>query len=105
MKGSFAKEKISAAVYSLATGRGDIKERLWNSFSGFHPLKESDFPDDLKDKWNDLKGRLTSEEPKYNSDGNIGTGKVENTINKISIDDCLEIAELICILDYEISLK
>lgn len=105
MKGSYAKEKIGSAVYSLATGRGDIKERLWNSFLGFHPLKESDFPDDLKDKWNDLKVRLTTEEPKYDSDGNVTTGKVENTIKKISIDDCVEIAELIYNLNYEISLK
>lgn len=105
MKGSYAKEKIGSAVDILATGKGRVKERIWEAFMQFHPLQETDFPDDLKPKWNELYSKLTAEEPTYDSKGDVTRGSVQNTLDELSEDDCVEIAELIVSLDFDISLK
>jgi hypothetical protein len=105
MRGSYAKEKIGSAVHILATGRDGIKERIWDAYMQFHPLKETNFPDDLKSKWNDLYNRLTSEEPTYNSNGEVTNDRVQNTLKKLTDDECVDIAELIVDLDFEIGLQ
>ena len=105
MRGTYAKEKIGSAVHILATGRGGIKQRIWDAYMQFHPLRETDFPDDLKPKWNELHDRLTSEEPSYDSKGEVTNGRVQNTLNKLTDDECVEIAELIVDLEFEIGLK
>ena len=95
MRHSYAREKLGAAVESMATGRGDIKSRLWYAFLIFHTLKEDDFPEELKEKWNSLHGDLTTEEPSYDSNGEVTDGRVQNTLKVIDDDKCVEIANKI----------
>ncbi len=95
MRHSYAREKFSAAVESMATNRGGVKARLWGAFLIFHTLKENDFPDELKEYWNSIYGDLTTEEPSYDENGEVTDGRVQNTLKMISEDKCVEIANKI----------
>lgn len=95
MRHSYAREKIGAAIESMATNRGDIKIRLWGAYLIFHTLKEDDFPEDLKEYWNSIYNDLTTEEPSYGANGEVTDGRVQNTLKVIDEDKCVEIAKKI----------
>lgn len=99
MRHSYAKEKFSVAVNSLATGKGTMQDRIWNAYRSFHTLDRNDFPDDLKGDWDKIYNTLTREEASYDKNGQVTTGKVQNTLAKISNQEASEIAELICELE------
>lgn len=96
---SYAREKLGAAVYSLATGPGNIKTRLLGAYSSFPTLKDSDFPDEYRDDWRFIHGILTAEEASFDSKGKVTTGKVQNTLKVLDEDVCVQIAERICDLE------
>jgi hypothetical protein len=95
MRHSYAKEKIAAAVESMANSPDDIKSRLWGAFLIFHTLTEKDFPDELKEYWNVIYDDLTQEEPSYDENGEVSNGKVQNTLKVIDDTKCVEIARKI----------
>ena len=99
MRHSYAGEKFGVAVYALATGTGTLQDRIWEAYLSFHTLNREDFSDDLKDYWDKIDYTLTREEPSYDENGQITTGKVQNTLAKMSTQEAAEIAELICELD------
>lgn len=102
MKVYYAKEKLAKAVYCLATGSEDIKKRLWYAYLSFHTLTEDHFPDDMKNRWKELSESLKSEEPTLNKEGEPIKGRVENTIDKLTIEKCCDIAKQIVDLNFEI---
>jgi len=91
------KEKMDAAVFTLVTAKGNARDCIWQSYLQFQPLRETDFPNELKTKWNVLQNKLSA-------DNNEAT-KVQYWLNKLSLDECIEIAELINDLDAEINVK
>lgn len=76
-------EKLRSAVECLATHPGDVKERLSTAYLGFHTLKESDFPHELKSDWAWVIAELNRYEPIVNHRGDIIVGSVEHTMKKI----------------------
>lgn len=99
MRHRYAKEKLGAAVRSMATDKGDIKTRIWNAFQIFHTLSEKDFSEELQGEWNFIFNSLTTEEPSYNTNGELTDGKVQNTLKILSEDQCVQIAERISKLE------
>ena len=51
MRLNYAKEKLSKAVYELATGEHDVRSRLWSAYLLFHPLQLNNFPIELQNDW------------------------------------------------------
>lgn len=50
-------DKFNNAVYALAAGRGDIKERLADAFVRYLvDINESDMPESLRGEFHDLHG-------------------------------------------------
>ena len=47
----YAREKLFSAIKVLATLSGDVRSRLFVAYSVFHPLKEDNFPNELKKDW------------------------------------------------------
>ncbi|MGJ1528072.1 hypothetical protein ACR79H_20640 [Sphingobacterium spiritivorum] len=100
MEFSYARGKIGVAVEDLATGIGNIKERILDAYvGGFHTLGRDDFPEELKEYWDKINEVLTKEEPTYNEKGEAIKGSAENSLLKISNDDAVELARSICYLD------
>ncbi|MBN8671885.1 MAG: hypothetical protein J0L80_14430 [Chitinophagales bacterium] len=102
MRASYAREKINSAAHALASGTGTIQKRLWDAYMEFHPLQSSDFPDDLKEDWNEIHAALTTEEPTYNEKNEPIVGRVENTLRKMSDEAASELAAKITGLQYSI---
>lgn len=99
MRASYAREKFGVAVNEMATGTGDIRDRIWHAYLSFHTLSEKDFPDDLKEDWNFIYSSLTKEEPSYNDNGEVSVGKVQNTLRVLDTETCVELAQRICDLN------
>lgn len=70
-------ERVSNAVESLAIGRGDVRDRLRVAGSVLAPLRPSDFPEKLQDRFNSIKDNLTRYPP-------VGSeGEIEATMKRI----------------------
>lgn len=98
----YALEKLSAAVHSLAVGRGDVRERLRTAFMSFHPVQERDFPDHLKEKWRWIKAELTKFGPVEEQGGKVLEGSVDHTLRRIKNSTGKKIAEAIVNLQSEL---
>jgi len=92
MKYKYAKEKLTAAIYSMVTGIGPIRVRLFFAFQTFPRLSGDHFPDELKDDWNFIHNNLTAKEPSYDGQGNVTEGRVQNTLQELGDVECVEIA-------------
>ncbi|WP_291858539.1 hypothetical protein [Marinilabilia sp.] len=95
-------EGINSNLLCYTGIRNSGKERLLNAFMSFHSLKENDFPDDLKSKWKELNEKLKSEQPTTDFNGEVVSGRVENTLNKLTIEECNEVAKIIVDLSFQI---
>jgi hypothetical protein len=85
----YAYEKMRNAVDTLATGAGAIRVRLHDAFLGFHTLTVTKFADpELKELFATImKGlRIVDIAP-------AEQGTVQASLQKMSDDDCVEIAE------------
>ena len=93
----YAYEKFSAAVHTLATGPGRINERLLYAYLAMVALSPEDFPaGDLRTDYQRLYAALTPKEAKRDE------GKVKATLDEMGEDDAVELAELICDMEYRI---
>jgi hypothetical protein len=61
----YAREKLTNAVYYMATGPGPIKDRLYDAFVELVALSERDFPDDLREDYRWIRAELTKKEAKH----------------------------------------
>ena len=91
----YAHEKLSAAVYSLATGAGRVQERLADAALVLIRLKPDDFPDDgdLRRSFVGVMDDLTYEQPQQE-----GEGRISATLKVTSDYDASEIAKRILAL-------
>lgn len=94
-KKSYAHEKLTLTIHSLATGAGDVRQRLASAFTIFHTLKKEDFPVELQSDWEWVHNELTKFGPIYNEKGEPIIGSVQNTCNKIKNSTGVKIAEKI----------
>lgn len=98
----YAHEKLLHAIYSLATGTGDARSRLWNAYQGFHPLQEKHFPEHLRKDWRWVMDSLTKYDPIYDYKGRLTTGSVEATLKRIRNSTASKIAQKIVYLYFEV---
>jgi hypothetical protein len=63
----YAREKLTNAVYYLATGPGPAKARLYDAFVEIVALSERDLPDDLKEDYRWIRAELTKKETKQHA--------------------------------------
>lgn len=82
--------RFSVAIDALATGKGDLRERLYNAIiSGLQPLKEDDVPEDLRQQ-------LTELQETYSLPGAIGDeGRIKATLDSMDDDQLGELARKI----------
>lgn len=89
----YAVEKLSDAIYSLATGTGRIQERLEGAAEVLLRLKPDDFPDEeLRRTFNGITDDLTYEQPQGEE------GRIAATLRVTSDEDARAIAKRILAL-------
>ena len=91
----YAEDKLSTAVYILATGKGDVRSRLFDAFMEFHPVNSDDFPAELLEDWLWIKKQLTKFGPVYGADNEVKMGSVRHTLNRIKNSTGEKIAQRI----------
>jgi hypothetical protein len=79
----YAHEKLLVALESLATGPGDVRERLLAAYETFHPLTPSHFPPHLRKDFDWVLKQLRQRDPVYDYKGRIIRGSVEETLRHI----------------------
>jgi hypothetical protein len=79
----YAHEKLLAALEGLATGPGDVRERLLAAYETFHPLTQSHFPPHLRKDFTWVLKQLKKCEPIYDYKGRLLRGSVEETLRHI----------------------
>ena len=80
--------RLEYAVMILATGRGDIKERLTRAWRRFSELRMYPTPFWLKKEVEMLSARWESQRPHEE-------GTIYVTVEKMSLDECVDEAEKI----------
>lgn len=80
---NYVREKLNIAVEQLATGKGNVNDRLKSAFMSFHTLKESDFPEALKSDWKWILSEMTKFGPVLNADQSVFQGSVDHTLGRI----------------------
>lgn len=98
----YACEKLFVAIETMATGSGDVRERLNDAFMSFHTLKEDDFPVELRDDWRWVIDQLTRFGPVLDHNGEIYKGSVEHTMQRIRRSTGSKIAKRIFQLYYKL---
>jgi hypothetical protein len=98
----YAREKLFVAIETMATGPGDVRERLVDAFMSFHTLREDDFPIELQEDWKWVIGQLTRFGPVLDHNGEIYKGSVEHTMQRIRRGTGSKIAKRILQLYYKL---
>ncbi len=101
MSVNYAKEKFIAATNTLSRGHGNLKERLIDAYVCLSPLKDEYFPDSLRVYWVNLKNKMTSEDPTV-SKGDVMYGTLQNTVEKMSFEECEKAVDIILGLNYRL---
>ena len=98
---SYADEKFSAAIRSLAIGIGPIKERLIDActYDLIHIQAERDVPENMREDFEELINSVTKDSPTL---ANPNDGKIQATIKNMSEDAAVEIATEILSFAYRI---
>jgi hypothetical protein len=87
---------------TLATGKGDVRDRLLGAYMSFHTLNEKDFPEEFKKDWAWVMKQLTKYGPLRDYKGDVWLGSVENTMNRIRNSTGERIAKKIFDLGWEL---
>lgn len=91
----YAYEKFNDALYSLATGPYDVRQRLRSAYWHFRPVNKKHLPEQLHDDYQWVLNQLTRFEPVIGRDGKVLRGAVEETLNRIRNSTGSKIAERI----------
>ena len=96
---------MGVAVWKLATGVGEIKARLADAYIEIAILQETDFPQELRGKWEQIHSDLTCGKMQYDTrvkDGQIvevPVGRLYSTLRYMRKDKAQRIAQQICKLE------
>ena len=94
-KFSYSRGKLRETIYSLATGPGDVRKRLAETYQGFFILKKEQFPVELQPDWEWVQRELKKFGPIKREDGSVFRGSVENTCRRIKNKTGVKIAKKI----------
>lgn len=86
---SYGFEKFSRAVHALAVSPKSIKERLASATYHLGVLREQHGPDEMREQFNYIAERINSGVPRS------GEGTLAATVNQITEEEAVEIAESI----------
>jgi hypothetical protein len=79
---SRVREKLTEAVYRLATQEGDVRARLKSAHWVLRQLTVEELPDELREDWESIMHRLTRHGPeRYN--GEVFRDAVTHTMSRI----------------------
>jgi hypothetical protein len=94
---TYAHEKLTQAIYGLATGAGRIQERLHQAYMAMHTLKRDDLPDgNMRRKLAGVMDDLTYQPAKGHE------GQITATLAITNDEDAREIARRIVDLFLEV---
>ena len=89
----YAREKLEAALRTLATGAGDVRSRLQEAYEVFHPLRRDHLPDELKQDHDWIMTQLTKHKPSRNYRGDVVKGSVEVSLGRMRNSTGVKIAK------------
>ncbi len=98
----YAHQLLSRAVDTLATAPGDVRSRLLQAYSGFHPLTPDHFPEPLRKDFEWVIKQLTKREPYINNKGQVQKGSVQVTLEHMRNSSGVKIAEKLLQLHYAV---
>jgi len=90
---SYVREKLFDAINRLAVGSGDARSRLLKAYLACHTLRETHFPEALRQKWVWITKQLTRYPEHYDYRGKIDVGRIENTTRNIQNRTAVKIAK------------
>lgn len=102
---SYIKEKLGIALKILATGKGDIRSRLYSAYIEFHTLKGEDFPEELRCEWKWIISKLTKNEPLRDYKGDIIEGSIQQSLKHMQNKTGKEIASKIFEINEALNVK
>jgi hypothetical protein len=78
------REKLTEAVYRLATREGDVRSRLISAHWILVHLSAEELPPELRDRWESIMRRLTRHGPECSPDGrDVWNDAVTHTMSRI----------------------
>ena len=93
---NYVRENFTRAVRSLAVGSGPIHERLVHACVDISVVWSSEaIPEGLRADVDEIKAKTSTVQ-----DGELGS--IRASIEKLSVDEAVELAELILALDYQL---
>jgi hypothetical protein len=98
----YAHQLLSRAVDTLATAPGDVRSRLLQAYSAFHPLTPEHFPEPLRKDFEWVIKQLTKREPFRNHEGQIQKSSVQVSLQHMRNSTGVKIAEKLLHLHYAI---
>jgi len=99
----YIREKLNHAIECLATGKGNIKQRLEDAYYIYHPLLTDDFPKALQKDYEWVIKEMTKFGPKLKDDGTVFKGAVPHTMQRIRNNTGEKIAKRIYFLYCEMN--
>jgi len=92
---AYGREKFIEAVEKLATGEGDVRQRLRSAYRALRILRLQNLPEDMRGDWRWVQHQMTRFGPLRHKDGEVWRGSVENTMSRIRNRTGSEIAKRI----------
>jgi hypothetical protein len=68
---SYAYEKLSQAVFLLATGEGDVRSRLRAAYLEFSAVLPDSLPENLQEDFEWIRSELTKRDARFPGDGKL----------------------------------
>jgi len=99
----YAYEKFNDALYSLATGPDDARQRLRSAYLHFKPVRKKHLPEHLQSDYQWVLNQLKRFGPGIDRDGNVLRGPVEETLNRIRNSTGSKIAERILYIYHQLN--
>ena len=97
------REKFNAAIYRLAVGEGDVRDRLRGAYRYLQMLSERDVPPHLRKELASILTSLTRYGPEVDSDGSVYRKSIDHTLSRIRNSTGRKIAKQICALARELT--
>lgn len=98
----YAHQLLSQTVDTLATGAGDVRSRILEAYSVFHPLTPEHFPEPLRKDFEWIMKKLTKHESYITSEGKIQKGSVQVSLQHMRNSTGTKIATKLLHLHYAI---
>ena len=85
--------KYNAALYALAVGEGDVRQRLKGAYRQLRMLREDEVPEDQRKEWASILNILVKRGPIRGPNGEVYKGALEHTLDRMKNVSGRRIAE------------